>query len=53
MVNDLVAHPSFWFSIACNEVNSYMVIKYFMNTGDSFIIIFNMAKALINNSYTN
>ena len=54
MGNVLVAHPSFCFFIACTEVNAYMEMQYLLNTDDNFMIFRKkLAKALINNSYTN
>ena len=54
MGNDLVAHPSFSFFIACTEVNAYLAMKYFFKTDDKFMYLRKkMAKGLINNSYTN
>ena len=54
MGNDLVAHPSFYFFMACTEMNSYLAMKYFMKTDDKFMDFRKkMAMGLINNSYTN
>ena len=36
---DLVSHPSFSFFIACNEVNTYLGIKYFLK-GDGIFMNF-------------
>ena len=42
------------FSIACTEVNVYLEMKYFLNMDDKFMDFRKkLAKALINNSYTN
>ena len=38
MGNYLVAHLSFYFFIACTEMNTYLVIKYFLKTDDNFMI---------------
>ena len=37
MGNNLVAHQSFSYFIACTEVNTYMGMKYFLSTDDSFM----------------
>ena len=54
MGNKLVAHPIFTFFIACTKVNAYLAMKCFLKRDDKFIEFRKkMAKALINNSYTN
>ena len=37
MGNDLVTHPSFSLFVACTEVNEYLVMKYFLKRGDTFM----------------
>ena len=39
MGNNLVAHPIFFFFIACTEVDAYTEIKYFLDTGETFMKI--------------
>ena len=54
MGNNLVTHLSFSFSVACNEVNVYLTMKYFLKIDDSFINFrIYLAKSLIKNSYMN
>ena len=49
MENDLAAHPSFCFFIAYTEMNSYLVMKYFLKTDDKFMGFWKiLAKGLIN-----
>ena len=44
----------FAFFIECTEVNAYLAMKYFLKTDDKFMDFRKkLAKALINNSYTN
>ena len=44
----------FDFSKACTEINTYLVMKYFLNMYDSFMNFWmNLEKVLINNSYIN
>ena len=38
MGNNLVAQPSFAFSIAYTKVNPYLGMKYFLNTDDKFMV---------------
>ena len=44
MGDNLVAHRSVLFFLACTEVDAYMVIKYFLKMYDT------LGKALINSS---
>ena len=34
MDNNLLAHPSFLFFVACTEVNAYLTMKHFLKTND-------------------
>ena len=44
----------FSFFVACTEVIAYLMMKYFLNTGDTFMDFGGkLAKSLINNSYKN
>ena len=43
----------FGFFVVCNEVNTYLVMKYFLETDASFMNFRKIAKALINNSFMN